>query len=78
MPEGGTTFPSSLSITSFPESGVTTAPANIVYDVASRLYTNTNFDMLEEPLDSYARKCIYRGNVFAQIYDSLKTDEIDG
>ena len=59
--ESGIVFPSSLSISSFPESGVIITPADMIYDIASRLYTNTNFEILEEPLDSFAKKCIYRG-----------------
>jgi hypothetical protein len=48
---------------------------NVVYEVALRLFTNTNFDLLEMPVDEYAKLCIIRAMAFNEAYTKLKQED---
>lgn len=70
--EGG--LATSLVITELPELHFGEKTENeVIYDIASKLYTNTNFDLLEYDIASFAKLCIYRAKIFNEVYQEFNT-----
>lgn len=65
---GNVVIPSMMEI----NGELSTQPVDIVYDIASKMFTNTNLNTIDMPIESWAKTCIYNAMVFRDVYENMK------